>query len=94
MFNLSALIRMINTNNDQYIQKDEIKNFVEKQKSPSIFNEYFTSIDKDVDVSEFEKQMDKIANKAKADTGDSPNIKFKSKADKKEYKKYSHEIIK
>ena len=54
MFNLSALIRMINTNNDQYIQKDEIKNFVEKQKSPSVFNEYFASIGSDIKISEFD----------------------------------------
>ena len=93
MFNLSALIRMINTNNDQYIQKDEIKNFVEKQKSPSVFNEYFASIEGNVEISEFGEQMDKIADKAKADTGNSPDIKFKSKADKKEYEKCSLEVI-
>ena len=69
MFNLSALIRMINTNNDQYIQKDEIKNFVEKQKSPSVFNEYFASIGTDINISEFSEQMYQIADKAKADTG-------------------------
>ena len=93
MFNLSALIRMINTNNDQYIQKDEIKNFVEKQKSPSVFNEYFASIGSDINISEFSEQMYQIADKAKADTGNSPDIKFKSKADKKEYEKCSFEVI-
>lgn len=93
MFNLSALIRMINTNNDQYIQKDEIKNFVEKQKSPSVFNEYFASIGTDINISEFSEQMYQIADKAKADTGNSPDIKFKSKADKKEYEKCSFEVI-
>mgnify|MGYP004516952233 CR=1 FL=1 len=94
MFNLSALIRMINTNNDQYIQKDEIKNFVEKQKSPSVFNEYFASIGSDINISEFSEQMYQIADKAKADTGNSPDIKFKSNADKKEYEKCSLEVIK
>ena len=94
MFNLSALIRMINTNNDQYIQKDEIKNFVEKQKSPSVFNEYFASIGSDINISEFSEQMYQIADKAKADTGNPPDIKFKSNADKKEYEKCSLEVIK
>lgn len=93
MFNLSALIKMINTNNDQYIQKDEIKNFVEKQKSTSVFNEYFASIGSDINISEFSEQMYQIADKAKADTGNSPDIKFKSKADKKEYEKCSFEVI-
>ena len=93
MFNLSAFIRMINTNNDQYIQKDEIKNFVEKQKSPSVFNQYFASIGSDINISEFSERMYQIADKAKADTGSFSDIKFKSKADKKEYEKCSLEVI-
>ena len=31
MFNIQALIKMINSNNDQYIQKEEVQDFLKKQ---------------------------------------------------------------
>ena len=43
MFNISALIKLIDTNNDTTIQKSEMNDFLKSQDSqkPSLFTEYF-----------------------------------------------------
>ena len=81
MFILSALVKMINTNKDQLIQKEEIESFIQKQKSPSIFNDYFNSINDEINVNEFENQMTQIAEENYQKTGNDPTVEFNDKKD-------------
>ena len=67
MFNLKALLKFINTNNDGFVQKSEIQQFLGTQKSPSIFNGYLNSISNDVDNNTFINDMLNIMQKAKAE---------------------------
>ena len=55
MFNLTALIKLINTNNDGTIQHQEMNDFMKSQDNsePSIFSDFFNSIKSDVSVEEF-----------------------------------------
>ena len=55
MFNLTALIKLINTNNDSTIQRQEMSDFMQSQDStkPSIFTEFFNSIKSDVSIEQF-----------------------------------------
>ena len=57
MFNLNALLKFINVNNDAYIQKSEIQEFLGTQKSPSIFSDYLNSISNDIDNNTFLKDI-------------------------------------
>ena len=93
MLNIFGLVKMINTNKDQFIQKDEVQNFIEKQKSPSVFNEYLQSINDQVNVWEFQEHMGQIAWEAKEKTGNEASIEFKKKKYDKEYEKCSLEAI-
>ena len=74
MLNIFGLVKMINTNEDQFIQKDEVQDFIKKQKSPSVFNEYLQSINDQVDVWEFQEQMAQIAWETKEKTGKEATI--------------------
>ena len=93
MLNIFGLVKMINTNEDQFIQKDEVQDFIKKQKSPSVFNEYLQSINDQVDVWEFQEQMAQIAWETKEKTGKEATIEFKKKKYDKEYEKCSLEAI-
>ena len=93
MFNLSALVKMINTNKDQFIQKEEVENFVQKQKFPSIFNDYFSSINEEINVNEFTNNIAQIAEDNYQKTGNDPSIEFKDKKYDEEYEKCSLEAI-
>lgn len=54
MFNLTALVKLINTNNDTTIQLQEMKDFMQSQGSnKSIFTDFFNSIKSDVSVEDF-----------------------------------------
>ena len=55
MFNLTALIKLINTNNDGTIQHQEMNDFMKSQDNsePSIFSDFFNSIKSDVSVEQF-----------------------------------------
>lgn len=93
MLNLRALVKMINTNKDQYIQKDEVENFIQKQKTPSVFNDYLNSINDKVNVWEFEEQMYKIAKELEVETGKDATVEFRKKKYNKEYEKCSLDTI-
>ncbi|GEM_PF-5639878 len=93
MLNIFGLVKMINTNKDQSIQKDEVQNFIKKQKSPSVFNEYLQSINDQVNIWEFQDHMEQIALEAKEKTGNEATVEFKEKKYDKEYEKCSLEAI-
>lgn len=93
MLNIKGLIKMLNTNNDQFIQKNEINDFVKKTKGLSIFSNYFNSIDEQVDIREFETQLYGIAFKEKKETGNDVTIEFKNEEYHNEYEKCSLETI-
>ena len=76
MFNLKALLKFINTNNDGFVQKSEIQQFLGTQKSPSIFNGYLNSISNDVDNNTFINDMLNIMQKAKAENNQAPELDF------------------
>lgn len=93
MFNFFALINMINTDRDQYVQKEEAEAFIKKQKTPSIFNDYLKSINEKVDLFEFTQKMGQIAQEDYEKTGEEPVVEFKKNKYKKEYEKCSLEVI-
>ncbi len=76
MFNLNALLKFININNDEYVQKTEIEQFIGKQKSPSIFNDYFNSMSKDIDNRTFLNDMTNIMDKAITKNNQLPEFDF------------------
>ena len=57
MFNFSAFINFINTNNDEKITQKEIKKFQKTQAEPSIFDGYLNSIKNEVNINEFDKGL-------------------------------------
>ena len=77
MFNLNALLKFINVNNDAYIQKSEIQKFLGTQKSPSIFSDYLNSISNDIDNNTFLKDMFNIMQQAKVKNNHPPQLDFK-----------------
>lgn len=58
---IKSLIKLINTSNDKTIQKTEIETYLKTQKNESIFTSYLTSINSDVDLDTFERELKKIA---------------------------------
>lgn len=81
MFNLEALLRFINVNGDEVIQKSEVEDFVAKQQSPSIFSNYFNSMSGDVDNYTFIEDMFNIMQKAKAEKNQEPELNFTDEKD-------------
>ena len=59
-FNLNALIKLINKNNDDTIQKTELDQFMKTQNRTkgSVFTNYFSSISSDITVDDFSKGID------------------------------------
>ncbi len=93
MFNIQALIKKINSNNDQYIQKEEeVQDFLKKQQKPSVFNNYFESINEQTNLRDFENQMFQITENEHVKTGKTPSIEFKEEY-AREYQKCSLEVI-
>ena len=92
MFNIQALIKMINSNNDQCIQKEEVQDFLKKQQKPSVFNNYFESINEEINLMNFENQVYQIAENEHIKTGKAPTIEFKEEFIQ-EYQKCTLEII-
>ena len=76
MFNLNALLKFINTNNDGFVQKSEIQEFIGTQKSPSIFSGYLSSISNDVDNNTFLNDMFSIMQRAKKENNLIPQLDF------------------
>lgn len=81
MFNINALIKFINKNNDDLISRKEIQTFQQSQKSNSIFSEYFDSINSDVKISEFTNNIYEIYDK----NAPQAQLEFKSKKEQKKY---------
>ena len=85
MFNLNAMLKFINVNNDEVIQKSEISQFVDKLESPSIFGSYFNSITNDTDISTIEKGIMEVIQQINSENKEIPDFKFKDKNDAKKY---------
>lgn len=61
MIDFNAIIKLINSNNDQIIQKDEVEAYLKKNKSPSIFTGYLSSFDKEEDINIFKNKLIEIS---------------------------------
>ena len=57
MFDISSLIKLINTSNDKIIQKAEVETYMKQNKSPSIFTEYFSTFKDDLDINTFNNDL-------------------------------------
>ena len=64
MFNMTAFIKLINTNNDETIQHQEIDNFMKSQDNKSIFNNFLKSIKTDISVEQFKYGIRGVAQQA------------------------------
>ena len=60
MVDFNSIIKLINMNNDKIIQKTEVETYLKQQKNESIFAGYFASIDSDVDVKTFKRELKRI----------------------------------
>lgn len=80
MVDFNSIIKLINMNNDKIIQKAEIETYMKQNKSPSIFIEYFASINSDVEVETFKRELKRIDKEFKS------YEKKEAKADKKHFK--------
>lgn len=58
---ISSIIKLINTNNDNIIQKSEVEAYLKQNTSPSIFTEYFSSIQTNTDIKVFENELINIS---------------------------------
>lgn len=76
----NSIIKLINTNNDKIIQKSEVETYLKQQKNESIFTSYFASIDSDVEVKTFKRELKRIDKEIKS------YEKKEAKADKKHFK--------
>ena len=91
MFNLDALLRFINVNGDEIIQKSEVEDFVAKQQTPSIFSNYFNSMSGDVDNDTFLNDMHNIMQRAKAENNQEPELNFVDREDAARFQKLCEE---
>ena len=87
MFNINALIKFINKNNDDLISRKEIQTFQQSQKSNSIFSEYFNSINSDIEISEFTNNIYEIYDKHAPQA----QLEFKSIKEQKKYNQFAKE---
>ena len=76
MFSLKALLKFINTDNDKFVQKSEIQQFLKTQKSSSIFTDYLNSVQEQVDSNTFLDDMFNIMQKAREQNNQSPELDF------------------
>lgn len=60
---INSIIKLINTNNDQTIEKSEVQDFLKQNKTSSIFTEYFSTFDNDKDIESFMKDLVDIKTK-------------------------------
>ena len=77
MVDFNSIIKLINTNNDKIIQKSEVETYLKQQKNESIFTGYFASINSDVEVKTFKRELKRIDKEFKS------YEKKEAKADKK-----------
>ena len=80
MVDFNSIIKLINTNNDKIIQKSEVETYMKQNKPPSIFTGYFASINSDVKVKTFKRELKRIYKEFKS------YEKKEAKADKKHFK--------
>ena len=80
MFDISSLIKLINTSNDKIIQKSEVETYMKQNKSPSIFTEYFSTFKDDVDINTFKNDLVTLIKEA-----ETSNLKEKTTQEKKLY---------
>ena len=74
-------MQLINTNEDNIIQKKEVEEFKNTQQAPSIFSEYFDAVISDTDYNKFLNDITEIYHNA----NESPNLDFKDKNVQKKF---------
>lgn len=94
MFNIPALLKFINSNNDKLIQKSEIKDFLETQNSnnPSIFDKYFNTISSDISIEDFKTNMQEIELQARESGNKNYDISFKNEEVAQKYEQINIEM--
>lgn len=91
MFSFNAFVNWINRNNDQIVQQSEISDFLKSQKAPSIFTEYFNTINSDVDIESFRNNVANIIEEEFAKGNENIELSFVSKKQAKQFKKFTKE---
>ncbi len=89
MPSIDAIIKMINSNNDNIITKKEVSDFQNKLKNESIFSEYFKSIENDVSLDEFGDNIYRIFIESKLES--IPKFDFLNNTDSDIMDEYSME---
>ena len=89
MPSIDAIIKMINSNNDNVITKKEVSDFQNKLKNDSIFSEYFKSIENDLSLDEFSDNIYKIFIESKLEL--IPKFDFLNNSDSEIMDEYSME---
>ncbi len=85
---IDAFIKLINTNGDKVIQKEELTEFLKSQdaKNPSVFSGYFDSIkDSDVSINAFIKGINDAGTEAYKSGKKDFTLHFKDEKAKKQY---------
>lgn len=77
MFDISSLIKLINTNNDKIIQKTEVETYMKQNKSPSIFMEYFSTFKDDLDIDTFNNDLITLSKEAETKNSETNGIQEK-----------------
>lgn len=77
MFDISSLIKLINTNNDKIIQKAEVETYMKQNKSPSIFMEYFSTFKDDLDINTFNNDLITLSKEAETKNSETNGIQEK-----------------
>ena len=88
MFNIEALIKLINVNKDHIIQKSELTNFLQGQ-NQSVFTNYFETIQGDIGLDEFACKTTDVYNKYNTEEG--IDLSFKDEEDKARYEEIKYE---
>lgn len=94
MFNLMALIKLINTNNDSTIQRQEMSDFMQSQDSnkPSIFTEIFNSIKSDVSIEQFKYRIQGVVQQEYQKVNYEFDLSFKQEEVAQKYEQIKSEM--
>ena len=89
MPSINAIIKMIDSNDNKVITKQEVSDFQNKLKNDSIFSEYFKTIEEDTPVENFGENLKRILQELKMEY--IPKFDFLNKADSDIMDEYSME---
>ncbi len=92
MINIKALIEFINQDGNATISRQEIKDFQKTQAKPSIFCEYFNSLNNDIPISVFSQTVQEIYTN-NLQQGSTEDLSFKKTKYKNLYEKLCNKNI-